>query len=279
MFAAVKALSQLKTLAATAVIGTALVLSGCGQDADKADSPLKVGVMAGPEADVMKAAADQAAKDSGLKVELVEFSDYVSPNIALSDGSIDANAFQHKPYLDSMISNRGFKLAAVGNTFVYPIAAFSKRINSIDELKDGSTIAIPNDPSNEGRTLILLDKHGLITLKDPSNLEATPADITDNPHNFKFVELDAAQLPRSLEDVDLAFINNTYAVPAGLIAPRDGLLVEDKESPYVNLIVSREDNNNDPRLQQLLEAYQSQTVLDKANELFKGSAVPGWDVK
>ncbi|MGY0217539.1 MetQ/NlpA family ABC transporter substrate-binding protein [Endozoicomonadaceae bacterium StTr2] len=279
MFAAVKALSQLKTLAATAVIGTALVLSGCGQDTGKADSPLKVGVMAGPEADVMKAAVDQAAKDSGLKVELVEFSDYVSPNIALSDGSIDANAFQHKPYLDSMVESRGFKLAAVGNTFVYPIAAYSKRLKDISELQDGATISIPNDPSNEGRTLLLLHKHGYITLKDPSDLEATPADISDNPHNFKFVELEAAQLPRSLDDVDLAFINGTYSVPAGLIPTRDGLLIEDKESPYVNLIVARQDNKDDPRLQTLLKAYQSQAVIDKAEELFKGSAVPGWDVK
>ena len=279
MFAAVKAFTQLKSLAATAVLGTALVLTGCGQEENKADAPLKVGVMSGPEADVMKVAIDTAAQNNGLKVKLIEFSDYVSPNIALSDGSIDANAFQHRPYLESMIENRGFKLAAVGNTFVYPIAAFSKRFKSIGELPEGATIAIPNDPSNEGRTLILMHKNEMITLKDPSNLEATPADITANPRNFKFVELDAAQLPRSLEDVDLAFINNTYAVPAGLIAPRDGLLVEDKESPYVNLIVSRQDNLDDPRLQQLLNAYQSQPVLDKANELFKGSAVPGWDVK
>ncbi|KEI72334.1 MetQ/NlpA family ABC transporter substrate-binding protein [Endozoicomonas elysicola] len=268
-------LKTVKILASSAVLASAALLVGCGQS-DDPNGPLKVGVMAGPEADVMKVAVDIAKKDHNVDVELIEFSDYVSPNVALSDGSIDANAFQHRPYLDSMVRDRGFKLVAVGNTFVYPIAAYSKKLKDISELKDGAKIAIPNDPSNEGRTLILLHQRGFIKLNDVNNLEATPADIVENPRNFQFIELDAAQLPRSLDDVDMAFINNTYAVPAGYIPTRDALLVEDKDSPYVNIIVTREDNKEDPRVVALVKSYQTDTVEAKAAELFKGSSVAGW---
>ena len=268
-------LKTVKILASSAVLASAALLAGCGQS-DDPNGPLKVGVMAGPEADVMKVALDIAKKDHNVDVELVEFSDYVSPNVALSDGSIDANAFQHRPYLDSMVRDRGFKLVAVGNTFVYPIAAYSKKLNDISELKDGAKIAIPNDPSNEGRTLILLHQRGFIKLNDVNNLEATPADIIENPRKFQFIELDAAQLPRSLDDVDMAFINNTYAVPAGYTPTRDALLVEDKDSPYVNIIVTREDNKEDPRVVALVKSYQTDTVEAKAAELFKGSSVAGW---
>lgn len=268
------AVNKLKALVGSLLVAATVVLTGCGGD-KATDGPLKVGVMAGPEADVMKVAAQLAEKD-GVKVELVEFSDYISPNVALADGSIDANAFQHRPYLDSMVRDRGFELAVVGNTFVYPIGAYSNKIKDISELKDGAKVAIPNDPSNEGRTLILLHNKGLIKLKDINNLEATPKDIAENPKNLKFIELDAAQLPRSLDDVDLAFINSTYSVPAGLLPSRDAILVEGKESPYVNIIVSREDNKTDERIQKLVKAYQSDDVEAKAKELFKGSAVPGW---
>lgn len=269
-----------KAVFGSVLVASALLVAGCGdgnngnKSAGK-NSPLKVGVMAGPEADVMKVAAS-ALKDKGIKVELIEFSDYISPNMALSDGSIDVNAFQHKPYLDSMVKDHGFKFAAVGNTFIYPIGGYSKKITHIDQLKEGAKIAIPNDPSNEGRTLILLHNLGIITLKDPANLEATPADIQSNPKKLQFIELDAAQLPRSLEDVDLAFINSTYAVPAGLLPSRDALMVEGKDSPYVNLIVAREDNKNDPRILALVKAYQSDAVAKEAEKLFKGNALPGW---
>ena len=272
---AFNALKSLKTLASTALLASAVLLTGCGQSNDP-DAPLKVGVMAGPEADVMKVAVEIAKKDHNVDVELVEFSDYVSPNVALADGSIDANAFQHRPYLDSMINDRGFKLAAVGNTFVYPIAAYSKKIKDISELQDGAKIAIPNDPSNEGRTLILLDQRGFIKLKDVTNLEATPADIVENPRKFEFIELDAAQLPRSLDDVDMAFINSTYSVPAGYLPTRDALLMEDKDSPYVNIIASRQDNKDDPRIIALVKSYQTEAVEAKGEEMFKGSSVAGW---
>lgn len=259
---------------ASAVACTGLVLAGCSSDSG--DTALKVGVIAGPEADLMRTAADQAKQTYNLDVELVEFQDYVAPNIALSDGSIDINAFQHKPYLDRMVNDRSFKLEIVGNTFVYPIGAYSRTLTSLEDLPNGSKVAIPNDPSNEGRTLLLMHKAGLVTLKDPSDLEATPVDIIDNPHDLSFIELDAAQLPRSLDDVDLAFINSTYSVASGLLPTRDSLLMEDKDSPYVNIIVSRQDNSQDPRIAQLVASFQSEAVEQKAEELFKGGAVQGW---
>ena len=253
----------------------ALFLGGCGGVKDD-NMALKVGVMAGPEVDVMKVAAEILKREKGIDVELVEFSDYVLPNIALSEGSIDVNAIQHRPYLDSVIQNRGLKLAVIGNAFVYPMGAYSKRISGLDGLGRGAKVAIPNDPSNEGRALILLHKIGLITLKDASNLQATPLDIIENPKGLKFIELDAAQLPRSLDDVDLAFINSTYAVPAGLFPSRDALMTEGKDSAYVNILVSREDNKNDPRVQALIQAYQTEAVERAAIRLFKGEAVAGW---
>ena len=184
-------------------------------------APFKVGSMSGQEADLVKAAAQVAKEKHGLDVEIVEFDDYVAPNVALADGSIDANAFQHKPYLDVMVKDRGLKLVPVGNTFVYPIGAYSKKIKDIKELKDGATIGLPGDPSNEGRSLILLEKQGLIKLKDSKNLESTVMDIAENPHNYKFSEVDASLVPNSLPDVDLAFINSNYAINADLLPKRD----------------------------------------------------------
>lgn len=256
----------------SAVIAATVILPGCSSD----DDSFKVGVMAGSEADLMKTALVVAEKKYGLKAELVEFGDYITPNIALEDGSIDVNAFQHKPYLDSMVKDRGFKLKPIAHTFVYPIGGYSSRIENISELKEGALVAIPNDPTNEGRALLLMDQAGLITLKSRENLEATPVDIIENPKKLTFMELDAAQLPRSLQDVDLAFINSTFAVPAGLLPTRDAIILEDADSPYVNWIVAREDNATDPRVQELVKAYQSDVVKQKAEEVFKGAAVAGW---
>lgn len=187
-----------------------------------------------------------AKEKYGLDVELVTFNDYVLPNEALSKGDIDVNAFQHKPYLDQQIKDRGYKLVAVGNTFVYPIAGYSKKIKSLDELQPGSQIAVPNDPTNLGRSLLLLQQVGLIKLKDGVGLLPTSLDIVENPKNLKIVELEAPQLPRSTDDaqIALAVINTTYASQIGLTPAKDGIFVEGKESPYVNLIVAREDNKD-----------------------------------
>ncbi len=260
-----------KAILSAAIIGIAL--TGCGE---KKDNHLKVGAIAGAETQVAEEAAKIAKEKFGLEVEIVQFSDFATPNVALNDGSIDVNAFQHKPYLDSQIKDRGFKLVAVGNTFVYPIAGYSKKIKNISELKEGSQIAVPNDPTNLGRSLLLLQKQGLLKLKDGSGLTATVLDIVENPKKVKIVELEAAQLPRALEDVDLAIINTVYASQVNLQPTRDGLFVEDKESPYVNLIVARENNQNDEKVKNFVKSYQDEAVFKKATELFNGGVVKGW---
>ncbi|MGY3944065.1 methionine ABC transporter substrate-binding lipoprotein MetQ [Aeromonas tecta] len=259
--------------AAAALLAT-LVLVGCGQKEE--NKTLKVGAIAGPETELVETAAKVAKEKYGLNVEIVTFSDYVTPNVALNDGSVDVNAFQHKPYLDAQIRDRGFKLVPVGNTFVYPIAGYSKKIKALSELKDGAQIAVPNDPTNLGRSLILLEKQGLLKLKEGAGLEATVLDIASNPRNFKIVELEAAQLPRSLEDVDLSIINNTFAGQIGLTPTENGIFVEDKNSPYVNLIVARENNKDDEKVKQFVQSFQTDEVYQKGTELFKGGLVKGW---
>lgn len=266
---------NLKSLLTIAAAASALVLAGCGEkEADT--SKVKIGVIAGAEAQVAEIAAKIAKEKYNLDVELVTFTDYVTPNAALDDGSIDANAFQHKPYLDQQIADRGYKLAIVGNTFVYPIAGYSKQIKSVDEIQDGDRIAVPNDPTNLGRSLLLLEQQGLLKLREDVGLLATVRDIVENPKNIKIVELDAAQLPRSLDDVTLSIINTTYASSINLTPEKDGIFVENKESPYVNLLVAREDNVNAENVQNFLKAYQTVEVANGASEIFHGGSVKGW---
>lgn len=266
---------SLKGLLTIAAAAAALVLAGCG-DKTADNNKIKLGVIAGAESQVAEVAKKVAKEKYNLDVELVTFTDYVTPNAALDDGSIDINAFQHKPYLDAQIADRGYKLAIAGNTFVYPIAGYSKTIKSVDEVKESDRIAVPNDPTNLGRSLLLLQQQGLITLKDGAGLKATVGDIVKNPKNLEIVELDAAQLPRSLDDVTIAIINNTFASQLDLSPDKDGIFVEDKESPYVNLIVAREDNVNSENVKNFVKAYQTDEVYQAAYKIFKGSIVKGW---
>ncbi|MGR5119664.1 MetQ/NlpA family lipoprotein [Vibrio astriarenae] len=266
---------NVKSLLAIAAAASALVLTGCG-DKEVDTSKIKVGVMAGAEAQVAEVAAKVAKEKYNLDVQLVTFTDYVTPNAALDDGSIDLNAFQHKPYLDQQVADRGYKLTIAGNSFVYPIAGYSKQVTSVDEVADGARIAVPNDPTNLGRSLLLLEQQGLLTLREGVGLLATVRDITENPKNLTIVELDAAQLPRSLDDVALSIINTTYASSINLTPERDGVFVEGKESPYVNLIVAREDNVDAENVQNFVKAYQTEEVYTAASEIFQGGAVKGW---
>ncbi|WP_162063728.1 MetQ/NlpA family lipoprotein [Vibrio taketomensis] len=266
---------NVKGLFAIIAAASALVLTGCGEK-EVDNSKIKVGVIAGAEEQVAEIAAKVAKEKYGLDVELVTFTDYVTPNAALDDGSIDVNAFQHKPYLDKQVNDRGYKLAIAGNTFVYPIAGYSKQVKSVDEIQDGARIAVPNDPTNLGRSLILLEQQGLITLREGSGLESTVRDIVANPKNIEIIELEAPQLPRSLDDVTLAIINNTFASTINLVPERDGVFVEDKESPYVNLIVARENNVDNENVKTFVKAYQTDEVYNAASDIFKGSVVKGW---
>lgn len=250
------------------------ILAAISLGATAAD--LKVGSMGGQEADLVHTAAKVAKEKFGLDVEVVEFEDYVMPNVALAEGEIDANAFQHKPYLDAMVKDRGFKIVAVANTFIYPIGAYSQKIKDISELKDGAKIAFPNDPSNGARALILMHNQGLIKLQDPSNLEASKLDVIENPRKFDLIDANAESLPRVLPDVDLAFINSNYAVNADLLPKRDALLVEPEDSPYMNIIAVREGDEKNENIQKFIQAYQTDEVAASAEKVFKGAAVKGW---
>jgi D-methionine transport system substrate-binding protein len=248
-------------------------LTAC-QGHDK--NTLKVGAISGPETELMQVAQEVAKKQFGLNIKIVEFTDYIQPNAALNDGDIDANMFQHQPYLDQQIKDKQYALIAIGKTFIYPMGIYSQKIKNIHQLKDGAIVGLPNDPSNEGRALLLLQKAKLITLKKEAGIYATTNDVLDNPKKLQFKELDAAQLARTLPDVDIAVINTNYAIPAGLTPTKDALLLEGKDSPYANIIVIRADEANDPRMKQLVAAFQSDAVRKAAQQIFKKQALPAW---
>ncbi|MDO9893716.1 MetQ/NlpA family lipoprotein [Glaesserella parasuis] len=276
-----------KKLLGLAVV-SALALTGCKEE-KKAEAPaaapapaaqaqkIKVGVMSGPEHTVAEKAAQIAKEKYGLEVEFVLFNDYALPNTAVSKGDLDANAFQHKPYLDKDSESKGLdNLVIVGNTFVYPLAGYSKKIKNVAELQDGAVVAVPNDPSNLARALILLEKQGLIKLKDNTNLFSTSLDIVENPKNLKIQEVDTSVAAKALDDVDLAVVNNTYAGQVGLNATEHGVFVENKESPYVNIIVARKDNQASEAVQNFVKAYQTEEVFQEAQKHFKDGVVKGW---
>jgi D-methionine transport system substrate-binding protein len=237
---------------------------------------IRVGTIAGPESRLMQVAKHVAAAKYGLKVEVIEFNDYLIPNTALAEGSIDANMFQHQAYLDQTIANKGYALVSIGKTFIYPMGVYSKRLKSLESLAQHATIAIPNDPSNGARALLLLQGAGLIKLDSKAKSEPSLKDITSNPKQLKFTELDAAQLAHALDDVDLAAINTNYALVGGLSPSRDALFVEDESSPYANVIVVRKADNDSAKLKQLVAAIQSRDVLHTADSLFHGEAIPAW---
>ncbi|MFP8834770.1 MetQ/NlpA family ABC transporter substrate-binding protein [Hydrogenophaga sp. XSHU_21] len=239
------------------------------------DKPLKIGVTAGPHAQIFEQVKKVAEKD-GLKIQIVEFSDYVQPNAALAAGDLDANSYQHKPYLDQQVKDRGYKIVPVGYTVNFPIGLYSKRVKNVKELKEGARIGIPNDPTNGGRVLLVLQDLGVIKLKPDAGLRATPLDVVDNPKKLRFVELDAAQLPRSLEDLDAAFVNTNYALSAGLNPGKDAIAQESAKSPYVNLLAVREQDKDKPWVAKLVKAYQSPEIKQFVQTEFKGSVVVGF---
>jgi D-methionine transport system substrate-binding protein len=257
---------------------TLMSLSSCGNSTKNNPNRIKVGVESGPEYVVAQTAQRVAKEKFGLEVELVQFNDYIMPNTALFEKDIDVNVFQTRPFLEEQSRQRGYdNFVIVGNTFVYPMAAYSKKITSLDELADGSVVVIPNDATNEGRSLLLLEKAGLIRLAPGRGYAPRLIDITDNPRHLKILELEAPQLPRSLDDgkVQLAVINNNFAVKAGLFL-RDGIIVEDRDSPYVNLIVARTDNKDEDKVRRFIRAYQSEEVLSTAKREFNEGAIQGW---
>lgn len=236
---------------------------------------IKVGVTAGEHAQIMEKVKEIAAK-KGLNIEIVEFSDYVVPNQALADGDLNANSFQHQPYLDNQIADRGFDIVSVGTTITTPMGVYSKKVKSLDELKDGATVGIPNDPTNGGRALLVLASKGLIKVDEAKGLKVGPADVTENPKNIQFAELDAAQLPRSLDDVDAAVINTNYAMEAGLHPKKDAIAIEGEKSPYANVIAVRTADKDAPWVKTLVESYHDDSIKAFINEEFKGALIPSF---
>jgi D-methionine transport system substrate-binding protein len=236
---------------------------------------IKVGVTPGEHAQIMEKVAE-VAKTKGLNIEIIEFSDYVVPNQALADGDIQANSFQHQPYLDNQVADRKFDLVSIGKTITTPMGVYSKKVKSLDELKEGATVAIPNDPTNGGRALLVLASKGLIKFKDNPGVKVTSADIVENPKKIEFAEIDAAQLPRSLDDVDAAVINTNYAMEAGLHPKTDAIAIEGEKSPYANVIVVRAADKDAPWAKTLVESYHDESIRKFINEQFKGALIASW---
>jgi D-methionine transport system substrate-binding protein len=262
-------------LAAAALAGLG-ALSACGPGAEKgaeADAPLVVGATAVPHAEILEFLKPTLAAQ-GFPIEIRVFNDYVQPNTQLVEGGIDANYFQTRPYLDEFNAARGADLVTIVGVHVEPLGAYSRRHASLADLPDGADVALPNDASSIGRSLILLQTAGLIRLKDPVNPLQSLRDIADNPRNLRFRELESATLPRVLDQVDLAVINTNYALDAGLNPRADALTLEGGDSPYVNYLVARPDNQNDPRIQALATALRSQAVKDFIAQTYDGAVVP-----
>lgn len=240
----------------------------------KADTSnvITVGATPEPHAAILNLVKEDLAKE-GYTLKVIEFTDYVTPNEAVESGEIDANFFQHLPYMNSFNQEKGYHLVSFAGVHIEPLAVYSKKYSKIDELPEGATVAIPNDPTNEGRALLLLQSAGLITLNKKESLTSVPSDIVENTKNLKFQEIEAATLPRVLVDVDAAVINGNYALPAGLNASKDGLFVEGADSPYVNILCTKDGKQDSAKLKALAEAVQSQKVKDYINETYKNGEV------
>ncbi|SDT13762.1 D-methionine transport system substrate-binding protein [Halopseudomonas litoralis] len=236
---------------------------------------LSIAATAVPHAEILEFVKPGLASQ-GVDLDIKVFTDYVQPNLQVAEGRLDANFFQHKPYLDEFNKGRGTNLVSVANVHVEPFGIYSGKLKSLDEISNRATVAIPNDATNGGRALLLLDKAGVITLKDKSNILATPRDIEDNPHKLRIRELEAATLPRVLDQVDLALINTNYALEAGLKPTEDALAIEGDDSPYANILVTRAQNAEDEAVQKLVKALQSDEVKAFIEEKYKGAVVPAF---
>ena len=264
-------------IASVAALALTGFITGCG-DEKKTAAPapkdsravtLKVGVSPVPHAEILGAVKDKLAKE-GVNVEIIEFTDYVQPNLALNDKNLDANYFQHKPYLDEFARSRNLKLVSAGAIHLEPMSVFSKKIKDLKDLPDGARVAIPNDPTNGGRALLVLQSAGLIKLRDGALITATPQDITENKKNLQFSELEAPQLPRSLEDADISVININFALEAKL-NPKDAIFTESSDSPYANIVAVREGDENRPEIKKLIEALTSQESKDFIEKKYNGA--------
>ena len=259
---------------ATLVLGLAACGSSDDESSSSASDTLKVGVSPVPHGEILKYVADNLAAAEGLKLEIVEFDDYVQPNVALQEKQLDANYFQHIPYLEEEVASKGYKFTALKPVHIEPLGVYSKKVKSLAEVPAGGVVAIPNDPSNSGRALNLLAKNGLITLKDGAGVKATTSDIAANPKNLEFKALEAAQLPRSLEDTAISVINGNYAIQTGLKPATDSLALESgDDNPYANLVVVRTGEEGDARVAKLEKLLHSEDVKKFITDKYQGSVL------
>jgi D-methionine transport system substrate-binding protein len=236
---------------------------------------IRIGATAGPHAQILEAVKPVAAA-KGLDIKIIEFSDYIVPNGALAAGDLEANSYQNQPFLDQQNKDRGYNIVPVALTVNFPLGVYSKKHKAWADVPDGAQIAIQNDPTNGGRTLLLLQDKGVIKLKDGVGFKPTVLDIVSNPKKLKFIEIDAAQTPRSLDDVDAAAINTNFAIPAGLNPRKDALLKEDPKGPYVNFVAVRAADKDKPWVKTLVESYHSGEVKAFIEGKFQGSVLPAW---
>ncbi|WP_354643488.1 MetQ/NlpA family ABC transporter substrate-binding protein [Kitasatospora camelliae] len=270
----------LKTTTVIATAGLALTLAACGSggsssgDSDP-NKALTVVASPTPHAQILQYVKDNLAAKAGLKLDIKVVNDYVTPNTSVQDGSADANYFQHVPYLDEFNKKQGTSITSVGTVHLEPLGLYSKKAKAVTELKDGAQVAVPNDATNEGRALKLLADNGVITLKSGAGTTATVRDIATNPKNLKFKELEAAQLPRSLDDVDAAVINGNYALDSGLKPAQDAVVLEKAEgNPYANILAVKKGKESDERVKKLAELLRSDEVKKYIQDTFQGSVIP-----
>lgn len=260
--------------AATLTLGLAACGSSDETTAASGDGTLKIGVSPVPHGEILKYVSENLAAAEGLKIDIVEFNDYIQPNVALSEKQLDANYFQHIPYLEEEVAAKGYKFTALKPVHIEPLGVYSKTVKAIADVPAGGVVAIPNDPSNSGRSLNLLAKNGLITLKDGVGVKATEKDITANPKNLQFKALEAAQLPRSLEDTAISVINGNYAIETGLKPATDSLALETgDDNPYANLVVVRAGEENDERITKLEKLLHSAEVKKFIEDKYQGSVL------
>lgn len=258
----------------TIILVTSIVITGCNSSSDN-DKVIVVGASPEPHAQMLKLIADDLEKE-GYELKIVEFTDYVKPNLALDEKELDANFFQHLPYLLEFNEKNNLDLVSLANIHIEPMGLYSNKISDISELKDGAEIAIPSDTVNGGRALLILEDNGLIKLKEGVELNATENDIVENPKNITIRPLEAAQLPRSLDDVDAAVINGNYALQANLNPTKDALLIEKSNSPFANIVAIRKGEENSPKLQALVKALQSDEVRAFIEEKYNGGVIPSF---
>ncbi|MFF2022743.1 MetQ/NlpA family ABC transporter substrate-binding protein [Streptomyces sp. NPDC058171] len=263
--------------AAAAGTALAVALTACGSGSSGGDDngALVVGVTPVPAGEVLAHVKDELAEKAGLDLEIKEFQDYVLPNTALQEGSLDANLYQHQPYLDDFNTSKKTDLVPVAEVYLPPMGVYSKEVDDLADLPDGATVAVPNDTTNEGRAFQLLASQGLIELKADAGPDASPADVAENPRKLVFKELDPAQLPRSLDDVDAAVINNNFALDAGLSPKKDAILLETaKDNPYNNVLAVKKGEEDDPRVKKLADLLTSPEVAKFIEDTYQGSVLP-----